>query len=441
MQQRALALLVCLGLLLASAGAFALAQGLKLERATVEAVKLSPYPASSPRDHRDNYALFSPRGRTPATVRFRLHDSRPASAEVVNASGAAVRALGVVVRSGLNASVTWNGRDDAGKAVTDGPYYIKLRLHARTLRLPSPLIVDGELKAWSVTSVKGFRSTDPARARFSPDGDTHGDVLVVSFSAKERLVHHELTVRSKDGKTRVRSALDDELCGTTATRKKRHLALCWDGTDEHGNKVVEGEYRIAVTVTDRAGNVQTRELGLARVRTVLFGPPGTSVLAGSDPHVSISADTAGFLVQLARVGDPRPPLPEGIKRTSPTECPVGRAVILAWTSRSARTATTCPLPATLPGGYYEVVAVKGDRIARAPLAVRGRGATAIALLVPAATPSQRFTQQLVLNRRAETFDALIVPARNRLGSTAAAAVRSYERAGGRVVASAMALTS
>ena len=72
MQQRAVAIALAGGLLAASAGAFALAQVLKLERSPIEAIRVDPTPnhGRGKLDLHDS-ALFSPRCATyavPSTV-------------------------------------------------------------------------------------------------------------------------------------------------------------------------------------------------------------------------------------------------------------------------------------------------------------------------------------------------------------------------------------
>ncbi len=97
--QRAVAIALAGGLLAASAGAFALAQLLKLERSPIEAIRVDPT-ANHGRGLLDRHdsALFSPHCSAPclrsAQVRFRVHTSGPVTAEVVAPGGTVVRDLG-----------------------------------------------------------------------------------------------------------------------------------------------------------------------------------------------------------------------------------------------------------------------------------------------------------------------------------------------------------
>ena len=84
--QRAVAIALAGGLLAASAGAFGLAQVLKLERSPIEAIRVDPTPNHDRgRLDRHDSALFSPRCSAPclpaAVVRFRVHTSGPVRAE------------------------------------------------------------------------------------------------------------------------------------------------------------------------------------------------------------------------------------------------------------------------------------------------------------------------------------------------------------------------
>ena len=98
--QRAVAIALAGGLLAASAGAFALAQVLKLERSPIEAIRVDPTPnhGRGLLDRHDS-ALFSPALRARRACRARRCASActprgPVRAEVVAPGGKVVRELG-----------------------------------------------------------------------------------------------------------------------------------------------------------------------------------------------------------------------------------------------------------------------------------------------------------------------------------------------------------
>src|SRR4051794_18651198 len=147
--QRAVAIALAGGLLAASAGAFALAQVLKLERSPIEAIQVDPTPnhGRGKLDLHDS-ALFSPRCASPcvaaAEVRFRVHTSGPVRAAVVDGSGHVVRDLGALAHPDGRVVARWNGRDAAGKVAADGSYRLKVGVSGRHIELLNRLALDTE---------------------------------------------------------------------------------------------------------------------------------------------------------------------------------------------------------------------------------------------------------------------------------------------------------
>ena len=145
--QRAVAIALAGGLLAASAGAFGLAQVLKLERSPIEAIQVDPTPnhGRGQLDRHDS-ALFSPRCTAPclpaAQVRFKVHTTGPVRAEVVAPGGAVVRDLGALPHPGGKVVARWDGRDATGAVAPDGSYRLKVSLSGRTIQLLNPLALD-----------------------------------------------------------------------------------------------------------------------------------------------------------------------------------------------------------------------------------------------------------------------------------------------------------
>lgn len=63
---------------------------------------------------------------TSATVRFELRDTGPAKLTVYDVTGRRVRALAHGVRPAGRHAVTWDGRDEAGRRVASGTYFVRL---------------------------------------------------------------------------------------------------------------------------------------------------------------------------------------------------------------------------------------------------------------------------------------------------------------------------
>ena len=190
--QRAVAIALAGGLLAASAGAFGLAQVLKLERSPIEAIQVDPTPnhGRGQLDRHDS-ALFSPRCTravparprrcaSGAHVRARCapRSSRRAGRSCATSARCRTRAAGSVAR--------WDGRDARGRRRADGSYRLKVSLSGRTIELLNPLALD--------TAV-GVLGTNVSRRVISPDCDSHGDRVTVVVRGREQLAGLQLQVR------------------------------------------------------------------------------------------------------------------------------------------------------------------------------------------------------------------------------------------------------
>lgn len=126
--QRLLVGLMLLGLLVATAAAFAITENLKLTRSPILGTQVSK--------------LFSPVchcATASASIAFRLRRRGDVEVDVVDATGAHVRRL---VRQRLGpgfASFRWSGHSDSGQRSKDGAYRIRVRLFTehRTIELPN----------------------------------------------------------------------------------------------------------------------------------------------------------------------------------------------------------------------------------------------------------------------------------------------------------------
>jgi FlgD Ig-like domain len=122
--------LLVVGLLGATAAAFAVTEGLKLEPSPIRGTEVDK--------------IFSPDVRV-AHIRFRLRKADRLTLVIVDSRNRVVRTLiaGRRFNRGLR-RFTWNGRGDAGEVVRDGAYRPRVHLGAqhRTILLPNPITVD-----------------------------------------------------------------------------------------------------------------------------------------------------------------------------------------------------------------------------------------------------------------------------------------------------------
>jgi hypothetical protein len=370
--QRAVAIALAGGLLAASAGAFALAQLLKLERSPIEAIRVDPTPnhGRGLLDRHDS-ALFSPHCAAPcvpsARVRFRVHTSGPVTAEVVAPGGKVVRELGRLPHPGGRVLAVWNGRENGGSVAADGSYRLKVRLSGRHIELLNPLALD--------TAVR-VQSTHLSRRVISPDCDSYGDRVSVVVRGNEQLAGLALQVR--EGTRVVRTV--------RVKSRARALAISWPPrAGKRCTTARDGRYRLLVIARDVPGNTRAFDLGAITARGVVLSPPDRSIVAGRRVRIGISADARGLRLELARLGD-------------------GAPQILARGTRAP--AATARLPAGGRGGVYVVSNRHAGRTSETLLAVRGARPARVALLVNRQPASVLLPFQRRLDVLGVRFDAI-----------------------------------
>ena len=166
---RILPTLLVLALLGCTAAAFAVTEGLKLERSPITHTQVSKVIAP------DSLANSS------GSISFLLRKSDRVTVEIVNANGAVVRTLARSrpARPGTQ-QFNWNGRDDANHVVPDGSYQPRVHLanEHRTILLPNRIRMDATAPLIRLVSV--------APQRFSPDGDHRHDQIRIRYQTSEK---------------------------------------------------------------------------------------------------------------------------------------------------------------------------------------------------------------------------------------------------------------
>lgn len=162
--------MLVLALLGGTATAFALTQALKLRRS----------PITAPRFDR----VFSPGcgcDHRRARLSLVLRKGDTLDAEIVDVDANAVRTLAENRRRPKGrAGFVWNGRDESGAVVPDGPYRLRIHLDdaRRTILLPNEVEVDTKPPRGRVLRV--------SRRILSPDGDRRNDRVRVRYRSSER---------------------------------------------------------------------------------------------------------------------------------------------------------------------------------------------------------------------------------------------------------------
>lgn len=102
--------------------------------ATTGSTSMSGAPVASELILSQNYPNpFSISKYTGTTITYRMSESGNAALKVYNLLGKEVRTLINEVRPFGKSSITWDGRDNAGRSVPAGIYVYKLTTHAQTL--------------------------------------------------------------------------------------------------------------------------------------------------------------------------------------------------------------------------------------------------------------------------------------------------------------------
>lgn len=243
---RVLSTAIVLALLAATAVAFAITEGAKLEHSPILRTKVDP--------------VFSPAGKAipVAHIRFRLRTRERISVWIEDAHGNRVSNLitNRTYHAGSNLDLVWDGVASNGIVEPDGVYrpVVKLALSHRVITLPSPIRIDTKPPVITVRH--------PLYPILSPDGDGRRDRFSVPYTVNER-AHGILLVRGRQ----VEFTLGQKEAGV----------LTWNGK-LNGRAVRPGRYLLTVSAQDEAGNVakgfpfaiaQVRYLTLARDRVVV----------------------------------------------------------------------------------------------------------------------------------------------------------------------------
>jgi hypothetical protein len=284
-------------LVIATFGAFFLAQRLKNSPPIVGEIGVFPY--------------FSPNGDgrlDKARVTFRPKETDDVSVAVLDSSGDEVRSLvdNRHVRAGELVRLLWDGRTDDGRRAPDGRYRyrITLRHQGRSVKLASSVRLDTTPPRTRVVSVGPFRSPGPELLPLPDGGDAEVHLLAPGYKPVIRLF--------KTGPGPMRKVLEAKLPdGSTEWG--------WDGTVE-GRPASPGTYVVTIETRDKAGNrglsppLDRHGLpagtyggklpghGGITVRYLGVLPPYLPTTAGDELQVAVDARSQPWRWSLRRVG-------------------------------------------------------------------------------------------------------------------------------------------
>jgi flagellar hook assembly protein FlgD len=258
--QRVLSTVTLLGLLVATAAAFAITEHLKLEKSPISVTGIS--------------GLFSPVCdclTKSAAVGIRLRHTGHVTVTIVSSDGHEVATIApnVLMQAHEERSFPWNGRTDAGALVPDGVYYPWVQLQRRTYRFINKIRVD----------TVPPRVTSAVRVKRSP----------TFFAGRGRSVAIRYTFSEKAHAVVYFRGRQIILGRKTATTSK----IKWSGRVDQ-RSLPAGRYVLAVGAVDLAGNetpARERKAVTVVLRYAEITPARTTVRAGRrfNVHVQTAA--------------------------------------------------------------------------------------------------------------------------------------------------------
>jgi hypothetical protein len=267
--QRVLTTVTLLGLLVATAAAFAITEHLKLIKSPIAGTKVSKVIAPTCRCATDK-----------ALVGVRLRHRDHVTVTIVDGGGNTVAGLAsdVLVEPDRRRDFPWDGRTDAGAIAPDGVYNPRVALsHARhTYNLPNQILLD--TKTPKVLSARG------------------GETLLFAGPGRSVAIHYSFDEGAHAvlylGQRRLVVGRPSRSAGT----------IKWAGTIG-GLAVPEGTYFLAVAARDDAGNetpLAGRKHVTVVVRYIDISPRRIAVKAGGRLTVRVKTAAARYTWRLAK---------------------------------------------------------------------------------------------------------------------------------------------
>jgi hypothetical protein len=259
---RVLSTAFCVALLAATAGAFALTQGAKVELVPIFDT------------HVDK--LFSPKCKCStdiAKIDFRLRKTEHLTVWITQ-DGTRVRTLvpGRTFKRG-KVALEFNGLDDNRLTLPDGDYkpVVHLGHEHRTIELPNTMVLD--------TRPPVVHVRHRIYTHISPDGDHHNDDFVIHYRVSERahgiliVDHHQVVF-----------TLDKPLLGK----------LTWNGKI-NGRLVRPGNHVLEISAQDAAGNrAKPFPFAVVTVRYIRLGRTRVLVKPGAKFALLVLTDAPAF---------------------------------------------------------------------------------------------------------------------------------------------------
>ena len=264
--QRLITTTVLVGLLVATAAAFAVTERLKLTKSPVYATQVYPKNGFSPK-------CGCARGKT--TILFRLRHRDDLDVRILDARDRVVRDLGTIAAFRGRNVFKWDGRTDQAVIAPDGRYRAELHLSGqhRTIILPNVISLD--------TKPPLVKNVTVNREVFSPDGDRQADFIRFTYELSKP-AHVNLYL----GNQRI----------LRTSRHPAHGAFSWFGF-ANGRKLDPGTYTLELGAVDAAGNstpVEERWRQRVTLRYIELASHRISVPRGHRFSIGVSTDAKRY---------------------------------------------------------------------------------------------------------------------------------------------------
>lgn len=260
---RLLSTAVVLALLAATAVAFAITEGAKVEKSPIYGTDVTKvFSPNCPQPCKDG-------GQVTADVKFRLRKRERVEVTIQDSDGNRVATLvsGRTFAPRKQLDFVWSGITSSGLLVPDGVYTPIVKLPHRTFELPNPIRLDTK------PPVVNVHHQFPV---FSPDGDGHNDTVSVPYSVN----------KPARGILRVNG---QQVLLTY--RKPLKGVLVWNGKLD-GKPVKAGRYVLSISAQDEAGNVaKPIPFAIAQVRYVVLARDRVVVKPGGAFAIRVSTDS------------------------------------------------------------------------------------------------------------------------------------------------------
>ena len=273
--QRLLTSLTLVGLLVATAAAFAVTERLKLTKSAISGTLVS--------------RSFSPKcgcSRKNANVRIVLRRADTIDVTVVDAHRHVVATLFSRQRFPRGKTkFRWDGILDTGGLAPDGTYQVNIHLERQhqTILIPNKIVLD--------TTPPEIVEATPNREDFSPDGDRQADFVRIAYKLSKQ-AHVILYLGGR------------RILGPTY-RHPSSGSLSWYGL-AHGHLVRPGSYTLEVGAVDLSGNRTPPERRFrvrVRLRYIVLASKRIGARAGRFFEIGVSTDATRYHWSLgARAG-------------------------------------------------------------------------------------------------------------------------------------------